>query len=185
MTEPPAPHRAYRIGIDVGGTFTKAVLIDNATHDVVGRFSVLTTHSDPRGVAKGVVEVFRNVLERSGVDPGDVVFLAHSTTQATNALLEGDVASVGILGMASRVEALLARSQSAIREIELAPGRHLRPAARVHTTDAPGDDAARALLDARKQEGGRVVVASGAFSVDDQSGEERVMRLAVEAGLAA
>ena len=74
MTEPNPRARAYRIGIDVGGTFTKAVLIDNATHGVVGRFSVLTTHSDPRGVAKGVVDVFRNVLEQSGVDPGKSSF---------------------------------------------------------------------------------------------------------------
>ena len=109
--------KTYRIGIDVGGTFTKAILIDNATFEVVGRYSVMTTHSDPRGVAKGVIEVFRNVLEHSGVDPGDVVFLAHSTTQATNALLEGDVAPVGIVGMSSRVEALLARGQSSIKEI--------------------------------------------------------------------
>ena len=72
MSEPSASGRAYRIGIDVGGTFTKAVLIDNATHEVVGRFSVLTTHADPRGVAKGVVEVFRNVLEQSGVNPEEV-----------------------------------------------------------------------------------------------------------------
>jgi activator of 2-hydroxyglutaryl-CoA dehydratase len=93
LTQTSPPARAYRIGIDVGGTFTKAVLIDNATHEVVGRFSVLTTHADPRGVAKGVVEVFRNVLEQSGVDPKQVVFLAHSTTQATNALLEGWQAS--------------------------------------------------------------------------------------------
>ena len=56
--------KTYRIGIDVGGTFTKAVLIDNAGLEVVGRFSVMTTHSDARGVAAGVVEVFRNVLER-------------------------------------------------------------------------------------------------------------------------
>jgi N-methylhydantoinase A/oxoprolinase/acetone carboxylase beta subunit len=132
LTEPSAPTRAYRIGIDVGGTFTKAVLIDNATHDVVGRFSVLTTHSDPRGVAKGVVEVFRTVLERSGVDPGEVIFLAHSTTQATNALLEGDVAKVGVIGMATRVESLLAKGQSAMKPIELAPGRHLKPVKPVH-----------------------------------------------------
>src|SRR6201997_5619246 len=98
MAESAPARPQYRIGIDVGGTFTKAVLIDNATHEVVGRFSVLTTHSDPRGVAKGVVEVFRTVLERSGVDPKEVIFLAHSTTQATNALLEGDVANVGVIG---------------------------------------------------------------------------------------
>src|SRR5258708_22516807 len=127
MAEPSAPSRAYRIGIDVGGTFTKAVLIDNASHDVVGRFSVLTTHSDPRGVAKGVVDVFRNVLEQSGVDPKEVIFLAHSTTQATNALLEGDVASVGVIGMATRMESLLAKGQSAMKPIELSPGRHPTP----------------------------------------------------------
>src|SRR4026207_1642627 len=175
--------QTYRIGIDVGGTFTKAVLIDNASFEVVGRYSVMTTHSDKRGVAAGVVEVFRNVLERSAVDPVDVVFLAHSTTQATNALLEGDVAAVGIFGMASRVEALLARGQSSIKEIELAPGRHLRPAHRFLTPDQRSADTVRATLEDLKAEGVRVVVASGAFSVDDQSGEERVMRAAAEIGI--
>src|SRR3954452_18032486 len=139
MNEPPASASVYRIGIDVGGTFTKAVLIDNASHEVVGRFSVLTTHADPRGVAKGVVEVFRNVLEQSGVDPKQVIFLAHSTTQATNALLEGDVAPVGIIGMSTRLESLLARGQSAMKSIELAPGRYLTPVNRFlikdHLTD--------------------------------------------------
>jgi N-methylhydantoinase A/oxoprolinase/acetone carboxylase beta subunit len=180
-----AERRAYRIGIDVGGTFTKAVLIDNATYEVVARYSVLTTHSDARGVAKGVVEVFRNVLERSAVDPADVVFLAHSTTQATNALLEGDVAAVGIIGMASRVEALLARGQSSIKEIELAPGRHLRPSHRFITREGLDQAAVRAALEELRAEGVQVVVASSAFGVDDQSGEELVMREAGALGLAA
>src|ERR1700716_4634998 len=135
MTEPSAPSRAYRIGIDVGGTFTKAVLIDNASHEVLGRCSVLTSHSDPRGVAKGVVDVFRNVLEQSGVDPKEVIFLAHSTTQATNALLEGDVASVGVIGMATRMQSMLAKGQRAMKPIELAPGRHLKPVNRVITKE--------------------------------------------------
>ena len=177
--------KTYRIGIDVGGTFTKAVLIDNATFEVVGRYSVMTTHSDPRGVAKGVIEVFRNVLERSGVDPGDVVFLAHSTTQATNALLEGDVAPVGIVGMANRVEAVLARGQSNIREIELAPGRYLRPLHHFITTDRLDEKAVREALEALRAQGIEVVVASSAFGVDDQSGEELVMRVAAELELAA
>ena len=144
--------KTYRIGIDVGGTFTKAVLIDNASFEVVGRYSVMTTHSDTRGVAAGVVEVFRNVLERSEVDPKDVVFLAHSTTQATNALLEGDVAAVGIIGMASRVESVLARGQSNVKDIELAPGRFLRPSHRFITTDKLDEALMRQTLEALRDE---------------------------------
>src|SRR4051794_34308221 len=176
--------KTYRIGIDVGGTFTKAVLIDNRDFRVVGRYSVMTTHSDARGVAAGVVEVFRNVLERSQVDPKDVVFIAHSTTQATNALLEGDVAAVGIIGMASRVESLLARGQSNVKDIELAPGRVLRPAHRFITTDKLDEAIVRQTLVALRDEGAQVVVASSAFGVDDQSAEETVMRVAAELGLA-
>ena len=119
--------KAYRIGIDVGGTFTKAVLVDDDSHEIVGRYSTLTTHADARGVAAGVVEVFRKVLEASRVAPTDVVFLAHSTTQATNALLEGDVAAVGIVAIASGPAAELAAKQSRIDGIELAPGRVLHP----------------------------------------------------------
>ncbi len=176
--------RSYRIGIDVGGTFTKAVLIDNASFEVTGRYSVMTTHGDVRGVAAGVVEVFRNVLERSRVDPKDVVFLAHSTTQATNALLEGDVAAVGVIGMASRVEAVLARGQSSIKEIELAPGRFMKPSHRFITTDRLDEAAVREALEALRAEGVEVVVASSAFGVDDQSAEEMVIKVAAELGMA-
>src|ERR1700738_4245163 len=185
MTEASASGRAYRIGIDVGGTFTKAVLIDNASQEVAGRFSVLTTHSDPRGVAKGVVDVFRNVLEQSGVDPKEVIFLAHSTTQATNALLEGDVATVGVIGMSTRVESLLAKSQSAMKPIELAPGRHMKPANRFLTKETLTDESIANAIEELKAEGAKVIVASSAFGVDENEAEEMVRRLVVEAGLAA
>src|ERR1700704_3198113 len=185
MTEPSASDRASRIAIDVGGTFTKAVLIDNATHEVVNRYSVLTTHSDPRGVAKGVVEVFRNVLERSGVAPKQVIFLAHSTTQATNALLEGDVANVGVIGMATRMESLLAKGQSAMKPIELAPGRHLKPVNRFIVKEALTDETISKMIEELKAEGAQVIVASSAFGVDDSEAEETIRRLVVDAGPAA
>src|SRR3954471_12842481 len=185
MNEPPASASVYRIGIDVGGTFTKAVLIDNASHEVVGRFSVLTTHADPRGVAKGVVEVFRNVLEQSRVDPKQVIFLAHSTTQATNALLEGDVAPVGVIGMSTRLESLLAKGQSAMKAIELAPGRFLKPTNRFLIKDQLTDQTINQAIAELKSEGAQVIVASSAFGVDDNEAEETVRRLVLETGLAA
>src|SRR5579872_3652748 len=127
---------SYRIGIDVGGTFTKAALIDNIDGSVVGRSSVHTTHDHPDGVAAGVIEVFERVLGDAGVDAKDVVLLAHSTTQATNALLEGDVARVGILGLAAAKAAKLAEAQVRIDPIELAPGRVLQTCNQFLLSDA-------------------------------------------------
>jgi N-methylhydantoinase A len=185
LTQTSVPARTYRIGIDVGGTFTKAVLIANASPVVVSRYSVRPTHADSRGVAKGVVEVFRNVLDQSGVDPKAVIFLAHSTTQATNALLEGDVASVGVIGMATRMESLLAKGQSTMKPIELAPGRYLTPANRFITKETLTDESVSKAIEELKAEGARVIVASSAFGVDDSEAEETVRRLVVDAGLAA
>lgn len=176
-------NRAYRIGIDVGGTFTKAVLIDTATREVVGRSSVLTTHDHERGVAAGVVEVFRTVLETSQVSPDQVVFLAHSTTQATNALLEGDVAPVGVLAMAGQAAAALAEPQARIEPIELAPGRWLQTANRFLVSDGLENGAVDEAIAALESEGARVLVASSAFGVDNTGTEELVRILGAEAGL--
>ena len=74
--------RKVRMGIDVGGTHTKAVAIDNATHEIIGKSSVKTTHDDKAGVATGVVQAFKNCLKENDIDPKDVIFVAHSTTQA-------------------------------------------------------------------------------------------------------
>ena len=175
----------YRIGIDVGGTFTKAVLIDNRTRAVVARYSVLTTHAHARGVAAGVIEVFRNVLARSGVAADEVVFLAHSTTQATNALLEGDVAKVGVVGMAGAAAAELARAQVAIAPIELGPGRVLDTANRFLITDDVDKATLREAVDGLVADGARVIVASAAFGVDNTATEELAREIAAQAGLLA
>ena len=175
----------YRIGIDVGGTFTKAVLIDNASHAVIGRFSTLTTHDDARGVAAGVVRVFRAVLEDAAVAPSAVVFIAHSTTQATNALLEGDVASVGVVGMSTRVESLLARRQTDIKRIELAPGRELVPRHRFLVTEGLQAAAVERAVAELKAEGVAVIVASSAFGVDDGGTEGMVIAASAAQGLSA
>lgn len=97
--------RKVRMGIDVGGTHTKAVAIDNATHEIIGKSSVKTTHDDKAGVAAGVVAAFQNCLRENNIDPKDVIFVAHSTTQATNALIEGDVAKVGVVGVGRKESA--------------------------------------------------------------------------------
>ncbi|HET7885861.1 MAG TPA: hydantoinase/oxoprolinase family protein [Bradyrhizobium sp.] len=166
--------KSYRIGIDVGGTFTKAALLDNIDGSVVGRSSVHTTHDHPDGVAAGVIEVFERVLSDAGIDARDVVLLAHSTTQATNALLEGDVARVGILGLAGARAAKLAEAQVRIDPIELAPGRVLETCNRFLLSDGLDRKAVENAVAALRAEGAQVLVASAAFGVDNTSAEELV-----------
>ena len=98
-----------RIGIDVGGTFTDAVAINNDTYELIGTVKVPTTHTAKEGVAAGIVEVLHKVMEENGIRPEDVTFIAHGTTQATNALLEGDVANVGIVTMGSGLQGAKSR----------------------------------------------------------------------------
>jgi len=73
---------AYRLGVDIGGTFTDVVLERGAAQVSA---KVLTTPDAPeRGVQDGV----RAALDRAGAAPGDVGLVIHGTTLATNALIE-------------------------------------------------------------------------------------------------
>ena len=88
---------SVRVGVDVGGTFTKAIAFDTAQSTVIADAIVPTTHDHVDGVAAGVVEVVSRLAAEVG--PERVELVTHSTTQAVNALLEGDVAKVGMVGM--------------------------------------------------------------------------------------
>lgn len=118
--------RKLRLGVDVGGTFTDVVAIDAATRELVARVKVPTTHRAQEGVAAGIVQGINRILADSGVEPQDVAFIAHSTTQATNALLEGDVARVGVIGITGRF-GWIARRQLRFHAVELAPGVQFAP----------------------------------------------------------
>lgn len=112
--------RQIRVGIDVGGTNTKAVAIDNATYDIVGMGIIPTTHDHELGVSQGVIESFNKCLTENNISADEVTFIAHSTTQATNALVEGDVAKVGIIGIANGcLVGFLSKIQGHIKDIEL------------------------------------------------------------------
>ncbi len=171
---------ALRVGIDVGGTFTDVVAVEAGTRRIVARLKVPTTHDAPEGVAAGIVAGLRALLATPGIDAARIGFIAHSTTQATNALLEGDVARVGIVGLHGRFDPL--------------GRRHVRVGAIRLTTDAPlvpvvafaaaGDDAAIGrALDALVQAGVEAIAATQAFGVDRPRAERRAVALARERGL--
>ena len=71
-----------RIGIDVGGTHTDAVVLD--ANDVVASTKVLTSAN----VKDGVVNALDDVLEQSGVDHAAIEAVMIGTTQFTNAVIE-------------------------------------------------------------------------------------------------
>lgn len=178
--------RTIKIGIDVGGTFTHAVAIDVATMELVGKSVVPTTHRAIEGVAAGVVESMEKLLREAGIDPREVVLIAHSTTQATNALLEGDVAKVGIVGMGSGPAATRARRETALGDVELARGVYLKTVARFQDTgQGLTDEMIERWLDELVREGAQAIVATQAFGVEDRAHEERVVARALARGLPA
>src|SRR5919198_3263934 len=106
-----------RVGVDVGGTFTKAVAVDVRTGDLVAQALVPTSHGHEDGVSAGVVQVVREIADHVG--PEAVEMVTHSTTQAVNALLEGDVAPVGVIGMGRQPDVRKARRRTIGPRVEL------------------------------------------------------------------
>lgn len=177
--------RRVRVGIDVGGTFTDVVVIDNDSRQVISQLKVPTTHDAVEGVARGVIIALERALDELGVDASQVAFIAHSTTQATNALLEGDVAQVGIIGLGSGLETLKARIDTRVPKIELAPNRFLSPVHRFMDTKLAHGQALTNVINDFKSDGVEVVVASEAFGVDDTNCETAVADAARRQGLMA
>ncbi|MGC5561431.1 hydantoinase/oxoprolinase family protein [Streptomyces sp. FR-108] len=174
-------HR-IRVGIDVGGTFTDAVAVDATTLSLLGQVKVPTSHHHEDGVAHGIVEALDHLLRQVGRDPADVAFLAHGTTQATNALLEGDVATVGLIGIGTGPGAVLTRRLAALGRLELAPGKKL-PLAYAHVADPDDTSAVRAAVEQVTGAGAEVLVATEPFAVDRPEGEQSVLETARAAGL--
>ncbi|MFI5658779.1 hydantoinase/oxoprolinase family protein [Streptomyces sp. NPDC051684] len=171
-----------RVGIDVGGTFTDAVAVDGATLDLVGQVKVPTSHHHEDGVAHGIVQALDRLLAQVDRTPADVTFLAHGTTQATNALLEGDVATVGLVGIGTGAGAVLTRRLAALGKLDLTPGKKL-PLAYAHVTDPFDADAVRAAVARVREEGAEVLVATEPFGVDRPDGEQAVLDTARSSGL--
>ena len=82
----------YSIGIDTGGTYTDAVLLDSETGKVIAWHKERTTHHD---LSVGVGKALAGLLAQS-VGPSEVTRLSVSTTLATNAVVEGRGARVGL-----------------------------------------------------------------------------------------
>ena len=180
--------RKVRVGIDVGGTNTKAVAIDNETYEIIGVGIVPTSHTHELGVSAGVIESFRKCLNENGIDPEEVVFIAHSTTQATNALLEGDVAKVGVIGVGKGiVSGFLSRLQGNIDDIVLDKSgkRKITTAYRYISQKEFSREKVKQAVQELVDEGCSVISASKTFGVDNMKEELLIQEVAREMGVEA
>ena len=82
----------YRLGVDIGGTFTDLILVDEQS----GEMTVVKVPSTPRDPALGVLTAIRRIKER-GADLERINFLVHGTTVATNTALQGAGAITGLI----------------------------------------------------------------------------------------
>ena len=84
---------AYRLGVDVGGTFTDLLLLDEES----GRFWRHKTPSTPHDSSEGIMTGVEAICRQADTAPSAVEVFLHGTTVATNAVLEGKGARVGLV----------------------------------------------------------------------------------------
>jgi N-methylhydantoinase A len=96
----------YRLGVDVGGTFTDLLLF----HEDSGRFWRNKTPSTPADSSGGVMNGVSAICAAAGITPAEIALFLHGTTVATNAVLEGKGARVGLLTSGYRQVLQIARS---------------------------------------------------------------------------
>jgi N-methylhydantoinase A/oxoprolinase/acetone carboxylase beta subunit len=152
------------------------VAVDASSRELVASVKVPTTHDHPDGVAAGIVAGLERLMREHAIDPSAVAFIAHSTTQATNALLEGDVARVGIVRFGSP----FARASMRFAPIPLAAGVTLSAT----YLDAEGS-AADPWFERARAAGIEALVASEAFAVDRPEREAAFVAGARARGFAA
>ncbi|MDB9969846.1 hydantoinase/oxoprolinase family protein [Porticoccaceae bacterium] len=148
---------SYRLGVDVGGTFTDLLLINEGT----GETHTAKVPSTPEDSSIGVLNGIARICDESGVNPAEISRVMHGTTVATNAVLTGRGAKVGLVTTAGYEDTLqVARSfcpgglggwvsfvkKPLLAPLELTIGAHERMSADGEVVRALDEDQLRADL---------------------------------------
>lgn len=83
----------YRIGVDIGGTFTDVVMVD----EITGAIEVTKVSTVPADPSRGFLDGLDAAFAKTGVAPGAVAFIVHGTTIATNTIIQGKGARAGLI----------------------------------------------------------------------------------------
>jgi N-methylhydantoinase A/oxoprolinase/acetone carboxylase beta subunit len=178
--------RRIRIGIDVGGTFTKAIAIDIKTGQLIGKSTTPTTHKAQKGVSEGIVLALSQLVDESKIELSEIELIAHSTTQAINALLESDTAKVGIIAMGVTPEKGDVIKRTNLHDAMFNSDQSLKTEhIFLDTSHLISEKEVRHAINTLKDKGVKVIVATEAFGVDDPSNEMFVMKNAMQGNMPA
>ncbi|MEW6588203.1 MAG: hydantoinase/oxoprolinase family protein [Thermoproteota archaeon] len=178
--------RRIRVGIDVGGTFTKAVAIDIKTGQIIGKSTVPTTHKAQKGVSEGIVTALTQLLDETKISISEIELIAHSTTQAINALLEADTAKVGIVSMGVTPEKNEIVKRTLFNDAKFNSDQTLKTEhVFLDTSHLITESEIQQTIHELKKRGVQVIVATEAFGVDDPSNELFVMKNAMSSNIPA
>src|SRR5271169_6032127 len=162
---------AYVIGVDVGGTFTDAVLDDDA-----GTILAAKSPSTPPDYSRGVLDVLELLAEQLGVCMPDMLagthHIAHGTTSSLNALVMGNVPPVGFLTTKGHRDSIF------IMNVE---GRYLgRSPNELQNVLGLDKDEARAAIRSLLDDGIRAIAVSLLWSFRNPVHERRLRELVAE-----
>jgi N-methylhydantoinase A len=173
----------WRIGIDIGGTFTDVALVEEDT----GRMAIIKLPTTPHDFGQAVIDGLRQGLDTNRIDPADVSLLSHATTVVTNALLENRGACAGFVATRGMRDMLELRRSSRADLYDLlqdAPAVLVPRRWRFEITeriDAQGEvvtplaeDELPALIEAIRDAGLQTVAVSFLFSFLNDGHERRV-----------
>lgn len=83
----------YKMGIDVGGTFTDGIILDEEK----GKIFIAKVPSTPLDPSEGFLQAIDRLIERYKINPKEIDFIVHGTTIATNAVIEGKTAKTALI----------------------------------------------------------------------------------------
>ena len=169
--------KRIRVGIDVGGTFTKAVAIDVKTGLIIAKSTVPTTHSSEKGVSEGILQALSNILDESKIKVDDIELISHSTTQAINALLESDTSKVGIIAMGVGPEKKDVIKRTNLKDAKINSEQDIKTCHTfLDTSHLISEEEVKTAINELQKQGAQVIVAAESFGVDDPSNELFVMK---------
>jgi N-methylhydantoinase A/oxoprolinase/acetone carboxylase beta subunit len=172
---------SYRVGIDVGGTNTDAVIVDKENR-VMAKVKVATTED----VTTGILNALDGVLNESAVDPAEINYAMLGTTHCTNAIVERkNLAKVGIVRIGKpatlSIKPLISWPEDLVSAIggytHIISGGHEYDGRELSKLDE--DEAKRAIQDL-KEKGIEALAVSAVFSPVNSEHELRLAEIARE-----